>query len=126
MLFNISKQKIAHKTMNILETLTEEYSIEDKISYTLGREIMKDEDVRFIVEGFKRKYGIGDYKVEVRPAVQPHSLLIEGFSIYIEGKPCFSSKGMDDLLSKLSEAVITTDKVKVESFLRDIKVALGA
>lgn len=126
MLFNMSKKQLASKTMNLIETLTEEYSIEDKISYTLGKEIMKDDDVKFILEGFKRKYGVTDYKVEIRPAVQNHTLLIEGYSIYIEDKPMMMAKGMDELLSKMTEAVITIDKVKVETFLRDIKVALGA
>lgn len=123
-LFNINRNKVVSGAIGLLEDLKQGDTIEDVIAASIRKEVMKDEDVYFIVRSFKMKYGIQDYEVLVTPEVKAGSLTVSTWNFVVNGKTLYSSTGLDSLLSKVSEAIITMDKVSMDSIVRQLKTII--
>lgn len=125
MLFNINRHRVVQGAIGLLEELKTPDMIEDVLANSIRKEVMKDEDVYFIIRSFKMKYGLQEFEVCVTPEVKPGSLTISTWSFMVNGKPLFTGTGLDSLLSKVSEAIITMDKVSVDTVVRQLKTCIG-
>lgn len=123
-LFNINRHKVVQGAIDLLEELKTPDRIEDIIANSISKEVMRDEDVYFIVRSFKMKYGLGEWEVEVLPKVKAGSLTISSWVFMVNGKPLFTGTGLDTLLTKVSEAIITTDKVSIDTVVRQLKTCI--
>lgn len=115
--------KLITAAINTLESL-ESATLEDRLAVLIQKEIMKDEDVSFIVRNFKARYGLKDINVYLSPVIEDGSMNICSWKLMIGKKALFEEKGVDSICNKLIESVVTKDDSLIEEIIRKIKGCL--
>ena len=98
----IRKTDFIGGAINVLENIQSDSSLADKMVMEFTKEVMKDEDVIFVIRSFKSKYGLQGHSLSVSPIISDNKLLIENWIFKIDGKPLYKERGLDLLLSKLT------------------------
>ena len=120
----VDKSSIITGAINLLETLKEESSFADKMKVEFRKEVMKDENVSFTIRSFKNKFGLQAYDMYVEPVISENKLTINKWQFIVNGKPLFATNGLDTLLSKITESILTNENDKVMEIVNELKPCL--
>lgn len=115
--------KLINSTINTLESINN-VTVEDKIRTLIQKELMKDEDISFVIRNFKARYGLKDINVYISPVIENGSMNICSWKLMIGKKALFEEEGVDSICNKLIEAVVTKDDDLIEETIRKIKGCL--
>lgn len=119
------KNKIIVGAVNILQEIDEEKTIQDIIKSSIAKEFRKQEDLEFLLKSFNGRFGI-DVKTEIAPVIEEGSFNINKWQFKLNKEILFEENGFDKLSSKITEAILTQDKKKVNSIINNIEKCLQA
>ena len=111
-----SVRKGMKNTITILQKALEGKDIADKITESIIDIINKDEDVKYSIHGFKKKYGIEKEDIYIAPLVG-EDLIIEKYALCVDEYPVVEGDSFDDVVNKITAAVLNKD----ESLCREIE-----
>lgn len=120
----IRKTDFIGGAINVLESIQSDSSLADKMVMEFTKEVMKDEDVIFVIRSFKSKYGLQGHSLSVSPMISDNKLLIENWIFKIDGKPLYQERGLDLLLSKLTTCILADVSSDVVDIVNRIKTCL--
>ena len=83
--------------------------VSEKVEKKIVEIFKGDADVQYVVEGFRKKYHIGNEDLFVAPLVQGNSLKIEEYALCLNSKPIITAQGFEEVMNAITEAVILED-----------------
>ena len=121
----INKNSIIGATINVLESIQQGETFAEKMILTFRREAMKDQDIDFVIRTFKNKFGIQAFDMYMEPVVDEGTLTIDNWNFVVNEKVLFTSEGLDSLVTKVSESIMTQDSIFTDEVVRRLKVCLA-
>ena len=120
----INRSSIIGGAINVLESIQQGDTFAEKMVLTFRREVMKDEDISFVIRTFKNKFGIQAFDMYVEPVVDEGTLTISKWAFVVNQKILFQTDGLDTLVTRVSETIMTQDSIATDEVVRKLKACL--
>lgn len=120
-----SKRGIISTAIKALETMNNERTLEQDISAKIGKVVMDDEEVGFLIRTFKSKFDLPMRNVGIRPAVSEDTYTVTHWELRVDKVPVIEGKSPQDITDQMTEYMLTKDVDKVRELIVKLNGVTG-